>query len=66
MATYNSEDFRRVNHGVSKDGYSFHCRMCKFSDYGKSEHKGRKHAQETGHTVDVYREHWVEFTSHKK
>ena len=63
---YDKSKFRRVKHGV--DGRSAYCRHCKESWYD-TEGEIRKaiyHAKTKGHTVDIYREHWVEYTSFTK
>lgn len=63
--SYDIDNFRAVRHGL--DDESFHCRQCESSDAGVgSAKKGRVHAKKTQHTVDVYREHWTEYTCYKK
>lgn len=54
--------YRVVKHGLSDvNGY---CRMCETSWHGKSNNKEMiNHAKTTGHTVDVFRENWTEYTS---
>ena len=54
---------RLIKHGV--DSETVHCRICIFSGDGTMK-IAKKHAQETGHTVDLYREHWIELTYYKK
>jgi len=57
---------RTIRHGVSD--VDCHCRACNFSDSGKENvaRKAKYHAQKTGHTIDIYREHWTEITFYKK
>jgi len=59
---YDKKNFRTVKHGVEEEnGY---CRHCK-KDFTDAK-KAYNHARLTGHTVDLYREHWVEYTSYIK
>ena len=63
---YDISKFRSIRHGV--DGCDAYCRHCKESWYG-SENEIKKaiiHAKKTGHTVDVHREHWTEYTCYVK
>lgn len=62
---YDIKKFRTVKHGI--DATDAHCRHCKFSEFeGDVSAKARRHAKKTLHTVDVYRSHHVEYTSHVK
>ncbi len=54
---------RIINHGRGEEDY--HCRICDFSGIG-SMIKAKKHAEQTGHTIDFYRENWTEITYYKK
>lgn len=53
--------FRAVKHGLEAENAC--CRHCK-KDFDTAK-QGYSHAKSSGHTVDVYREHWVEYTSQK-
>lgn len=56
---------RVIKHGI--DDETCHCRICNFSDCGKNMLiKAKRHAQQTGHTIDVYCETWKEITYYKK
>lgn len=60
--TYNKTAFRTVKHSATEeDGECRHCG--KTFDSAK---KAYQHARTTLHTVDLYREHWVEYTSYVK
>ena len=54
------------------DDASAYCRICSFNmnsidgKYTAVIAKAKEHARETGHTVDIYREHWTEITYYKK
>lgn len=61
--SYDITHFRNVRHGLEDE--TAHCRMCDWNDDGiGAAKKARIHAKQTLHTVDVYREHWTELTSH--
>jgi hypothetical protein len=62
---YKIENWRRIDHGTTKDVNS-HCRHCNWGDLSTSESKAKKHSKETGHTVDIYKERWIEMTCYKK
>ena len=49
-----------IQHG--RDYESYYCRNCDFSDSGikGALKQAKRHAKETGHTVDVYYETWRE------
>ena len=56
-----------IKHERDKDAESCSCRICHFSDVGKNMlAKSKRHAQRTGHTVDVYYETWREVNYYKK
>ena len=59
---YDINKFRTVKHGL--DEVSAHCRHCDF--HSQNAESASKHAKKTLHTVDVYRTHHVEYTSHVK
>ncbi len=57
--------FRTIRHGENEA--SAHCRNCKESKYdGDVQAWARRHARETLHTVDFYRENWTEYTCYVK
>lgn len=60
--TYDKKMFRTIEHGI--EGEDGCCRMCK--ETFDSSKKAYQHAKKTLHTVDLYREHWVEYTSYVK
>ena len=61
-----NNEMRTIKHGI--DGESCYCRICEFSDIGTKGMfaKAGKHAQQTGHTIDIYTENWREITYYKK
>ena len=59
---YDKKAFRTVKHGISQE--EGNCRHCNEDFY--TSKKAYAHAKKTGHTVDIYREHWVEYTSYVK
>ena len=63
---YDKSKFRRCKHPV--DGRNAYCRGCTkgWHDTENEMKKAINHAKTTGHTVDIYREHWTEYTSHVK
>ena len=62
---YDKKHFRTVKHGLEDE--NAYCRHCVESFHEKGcAKKAYEHAKKTGHTVDVYREHWVEYTSFVK
>lgn len=62
---YDIQKFRTVKHGVKDE--TADCRHCEFSEYDDgAAKKGYRHAKQTAHTVDVFREHHVEYTSYVK
>lgn len=65
---YDIKTFRCVKH--SEKEVTAYCRHCRFSlDSVKDKNvvqKAREHALNTGHTVDVYRQSWIEYTCHKR
>ena len=60
---YNKIKFRAIRHGI--DSQSAYCRNCQNSKFDTAK-EGIAHAKKTGHTVDVYRENWTEYTSYVK
>jgi len=61
--TYDIKSFRTVKHGI--EDINAYCRHCDKSFHGKSaDRSARYHARKKLHTVDVYREHWIEYTSY--
>lgn len=59
---YDKTKFHRVKHGL--DGVYCYCRHCDKSWLEKEDvKKVIYHAKKTGHTVDIYRENWTEYTS---
>lgn len=63
---YDKSKFRACKHGL--DGVFCYCRHCeKTLGFEKKDiKKSIYHAKTTGHTVDVYRENWTEYTSFVK
>jgi len=61
---YDKSKYRSIRHGL--DGQSAFCRHCNKRWYDNDVKKAIYHAKTTGHTVDVYREHWTEYTSYVK
>ena len=60
---YDIKHFRTVKHGRSDE--NAYCRHCKWSIHtGNVSNSARYHAKKTLHTVDVYRENHIEFTSY--
>ena len=54
--------YRVVKHGLSE--VNCYCRICGTSWHEEGDvKKAIHHAKTTGHTVDVYRENWTEYTS---
>jgi len=59
-----NNEMRIINHG--RDDENCYCRICEFSSGGKNILAyAKKHAQKTGHTVDVYYETHREITYYK-
>ena len=65
-----NNEMRVIYHKM--DDASAYCRICSFSMDnidGKDAYiitKAKEHARKTGHTVDIYREHWTEITYYNK
>ena len=60
---YDVATFRLVKHGI-EDEDAF-CRHCDWSNFGKTvTNSARYHARTMVHTVDVYRQQHIEFTSY--
>lgn len=58
---------RVLTHPRDKEAEYCHCRGCGFSGCGRNMlAKAKRHASQTGHTVDVYYETWREVTYYKK
>jgi hypothetical protein len=50
---------RRVKHGLEEA--NAYCRCCGYSCHeGDVPKKALTHHRQTGHTIDIYRENWVE------
>ena len=58
-----NNQMRIIEHGVEDE--SFDCRICNFGGTGNIN-KAKYHAKKTGHTIDFYREHWIEITYYNK
>lgn len=58
---------RVISHPRDKKEEYCYCRHCRFIDSGKNMLAyAKRHASQTGHTVDVYYETWREVTYYKK
>lgn len=56
---------RIIQHGRSDE--TCYCRICDFNEYaGKVLQKAKRHAEKTGHTIDVYYESWREITYYRR
>lgn len=58
-----NNSLRTIKHGVDSEILS--CRICEFGGDGTIK-EAKKHAKKTGHTIDLYREHWIELTYYEK
>ena len=55
------KEMKRIKHGL--DDTTCYCRQCSFNEFeGDVARKAKEHCQKTKHTVDIYREHWTEYT----
>lgn len=54
---------RVIQHAKQPDSEECYCRICGFDESGTNIlAKAKRHAQKTGHTIDVYYESWREIT----